>query len=325
MALRDKTIQTALSFTGVFIIGLFGLNDILHYRGIHLIRLEGGMFFSTPIGMAFFVFCFSLVLSIEHAETEAAMLDAKLKAHSLAAENSALDRMNRMKTELMATISHETRTPLAVLSGYVELVAMELRERDLDDQTSADLDEIAYEVQRIGRIMEETQKLSREKDRDEQKEWVQIEKIICQVARLYKPIFARKKTALALNLAEGLPPLFANARELTQVLFNILQNARNHTEKGSIAISARADGESVSVTVSDTGSGISPELLPLVFERGVHDSNGASGDADGTGLGLSICKEILEDHGGEIGIESELGKGTTVTFTLPVVKFDAWR
>jgi signal transduction histidine kinase len=320
MALRYKTLQTALSFVGVFAVGLLGLNDILYYRGIQLIGPIGGKFYGAPLGMAFFVFCFSLALSIEYAETETAMLDARDKERALTAENAALDRTNRMKTDLMATISHETRTPLAVLSGYVELIAMELRERDITDQIAADLDEITYEIQRIGGIMEETQKLSREKDGTRQREWVQIEKIIRQATRLYTPILARKKTALTLNLAEGLPPLFVNASELTQVLFNILQNARNHTKNGNVRIESgelkdETGDSKIFVTVADTGSGIDPELLPHVFERDVH---GNAGDTEGMGLGLFICKEIIEGHGGEIDVVSEPGKGTRVTITLPI-------
>jgi signal transduction histidine kinase len=98
---------------------------------------------------------------------------------------------------------------------------------------------------------------------------------------------------------------------------NLLQNAKNHTPKGSIKITAHETeikgGGFITVTVSDTGDGVAPELLPNIFDRGITDGSG-------TGLGLAICKDITESHGGEIKIESELNKGTAVTFTLPVYK-----
>jgi signal transduction histidine kinase len=98
-------------------------------------------------------------------------------------------------------------------------------------------------------------------------------------------------------------------------MFNLLQNAKKHTEQGSVTIKANSGdcGKIIVVTVTDTGTGIADSLLPQIFERGV--SGG-----DGSGLGLPICKEIIQSHGGEIRIESEQNKGAAVTFTLPVCK-----
>jgi signal transduction histidine kinase len=229
-------------------------------------------------------------------------------------ENTALDRVNRMKSDLMATVSHETRTPLAVMSGYAELIAKELRRKGVDAQTADDLDQISEEIQRIAVILEEMQRLSRESDNTASRDWVQLSDIINQSARLYTPILERKNTTLTVSLADALPPVFANAGELTQILFNLLQNSRNHTENGAVTIGAELTDGEIAVTVSDTGTGISPEFLPFAFERGSH------GDPDGSGLGLAICKEIAEAHGGKITIESELCKGAAVTFTLPLSK-----
>jgi len=237
---------------------------------------------------------------------------AKEAEQRVALENAVLSRVSRAKSDFMATVSHETRTPLAVLSGYAELISMELRRRGVDEQTAADLDQIADETQRIAKILEEMQNFSRTTD-SHSKAWIQLADVIRQSTRLYAPILERKKTGLAVNVPEKLPPVFANAGELTQVMFNLLQNARNHTENGEVTVGARLSGtDFIEVTVSDTGAGIAPELLPRVFERGV------SGTADGTGLGLSVCKEIIEAHGGRITIQSELNKGTAVSFTIPL-------
>lgn len=315
-ALRGGTMKNWLSFAGVLALGLLGLNDMLYYRGIIVIPPISGQFFLTPFGMVFFVFCYAIVLSIEHAETERAMRAAREAEQILAAENAALDRLNKMKTDLMATISHETRTPLAIMSNFAELVAMELRSKGLEEQTAADLDKISDEIIRIAGIMEEMQHLSLIKDNASRKEWVKPDDLINRIARLYAPIIERGGTRFDVELEDNVPPIFVNAGELTQVLVNLLQNARGHTENGRVRVGAKLSGElgeTVVITVSDTGTGIPADFLPHAFDRRAHRDEG------GTGLGLSICKEIVEAHGGVISIESKEGHGTTVRFTLPVL------
>jgi signal transduction histidine kinase len=193
---------------------------------------------------------------------------------------------------------------------------MGLRRKGVDEQTASDLDKISDEILRIAGIMEEMQKFSRAKDRSACKEKIQLADLIRQSARLYAPILARKNTKLFVDIPEDLPMIFANPGELIQVMFNLLQNARNHTENGMVRINVSVndeDGESeIVVSVSDTGTGITPEFLPQAFERYAHDN------PEGTGLGLSICREVVEAHCGAIEIESALEHGTTVRFALPV-------
>jgi signal transduction histidine kinase len=112
-----------------------------------------------------------------------------------------------------------------------------------------------------------------------------------------------------------LPSVYINPGELSQVLYNLLQNARNHTRGGEVRISAELkvdSGEFIEITVADTGEGIPPHLLPRVFDRGVTSRD------SGMGIGLAVCREIVMSHGGQIKIESGPGKGTVVRFTLPV-------
>jgi signal transduction histidine kinase len=265
----------------------------------------------TDVALLIFSFAQMIAMSRGTMRGVAAAREAEQK---LTLENAALDRVNRMKTDLMATVSHETRTPLAVMSGYAELIAKELRHKGVDTQTADDLDQISEEIQRIAVILEEMQRLSRESDNAARKAWVSLSDIVNQSARLYTPILERKNTTLTVKLPDALPPIFANAGELTQILFNLLQNARNHTENGAVTISAELEDGEIAVTVRDTGMGISPEFLPRAFERHSHDG------AEGSGLGLAICKEIAEAHGGKITIASELGSGTAVTFILPLNK-----
>lgn len=315
MALREGKMLNYLSFTGVLVLGLLGANDILYYRGIVLIPPVAGQFFMAPIGMVFFVFCYSLALSMEYAETERAMRDAQEKRRQLAAENAALDRVNRLKTELMTTISHEARTPLAVLASYAGLVSMELKDKGVDVQTAADLDKIAFEAKRVAGLIDSMKQLTMRSEQTARRVSLDFSEIIRQTAVLYRHILERSGVALHLRIAENLPFVYGSPEELTQVVFNLLQNAKNHTSSGEVVVSARQDGDFLSACISDTGGGIAPELLPHVFERGVSGGSGS-------GVGLAICKEIVEDHGGSIEITSELEKGTAVIFTLPLYRED---
>lgn len=227
-----------------------------------------------------------------------------------------MERINRLKTDLMETISHEARTPLAVLSSYAGLVAMELKDKGADAQTTADLDTIAFEAKRAANLIDSMKKLTLHREESAKRVCLDLAELIRQTSGLYGHIFDRKKVSFILRLQDGLPIVFGSPEELTQVVLNLLQNAKNHTDQGSVTITAQAEDGKITVRITDTGTGIPPGLLPRVFDRGV------TGDSGGTGLGLAICQEVIQPHGGTIEIESEPEKGTAVTFTLPVYRED---
>ncbi len=231
----------------------------------------------------------------------------------LAAENAALERMNQLKTDLMSTISHEARTPLAVLASYAGLVSMELQAKgENDEQISQDLDKIAFEAKRVAELIDSMKMMTLNIERSVERIPIQIGELIRQTMRLYQPILERAGVEQVIEIEEGLPPVIGNPDELTQIIFNLLQNTKNHTQKGLVIINVKSKDNSIITTIADTGSGISVDLLPHVFERGV------SGTTGGSGLGLAICREIVEAHGGTIEIRSKSGEGTTVTFILPI-------
>jgi signal transduction histidine kinase len=159
----------------------------------------------------------------------------------LAAENAMLDHAGKIRAEMMSSISHETRTPLAVLSGYAEIIAMELRAKGVDEQHAADLDMIATETQNIAKLMESLQSVARTRAESEGKTQIDFAAVIRQVAKLYEHIFERQKTQLHTDIPEDLPAIYGNAAELTQVLFNLLSNASKHTTYGAVIIKARVD------------------------------------------------------------------------------------
>jgi len=135
--------------------------------------------------------------------------------------------------------------------------------------------------------------------------------LLTTCAEAYRILLEKRGNRLAVNIADRLPPVSGSADSLIQVMVNLLSNANTHTKDGEIVVAAVAEKKHIRVTVTDSGSGISPELLPVVFDRQI--SGGGS-----TGIGLAICKEIIMLHNGSIEVESEVGKGTTVGFRVPV-------
>jgi signal transduction histidine kinase len=135
-----------------------------------------------------------------------------------------------------------------------------------------------------------------------------------EIAGLHFNSLNKNGNRLEIDMPYNLPVIEADHDRLLQVLLNLLSNASRHTKDGVIRISARAENNYITLSVSDTGEGIPEEMRGRLFERylGVD-----IGRAHGTGLGLYICRQIAEAHGGTIWIESKTGEGTAVYFTLP--------
>ena len=130
-----------------------------------------------------------------------------------------------------------------------------------------------------------------------------------------------KSIALRLELPAELPLVEADPQRIEQVVGNLLSNALAHTASGGeIVCAAQMRGGQVEVTVRDTGEGIPPEHLPYIFERFYRVDRSRSRATGGAGLGLAIVKQLVEAHGGQIRVESEVGRGTQFTFTLPVAE-----
>jgi len=232
----------------------------------------------------------------------------------ITAEAAALERLNILKTDLMRTISHETLTPLAVMMGYSEITARDARKSGQGVEFVENLDTIASEAKRIAELIEEMRQLALAREYSKDTHPVDIKKVITKITGLYTKVLERKGTKLKLDIASNLPLVVGNENEYTQVIFNLLRNADTHTENGTVTIRAEQQTGNIKVTVTDTGCGIPQELLPRVFERGVH------GDNEGSGFGLAICRDIITAYGGEIAVESEVGKGTAVMLALPIYK-----
>jgi signal transduction histidine kinase len=130
-----------------------------------------------------------------------------------------------------------------------------------------------------------------------------------------------KNITLRMNITEGLPEIEADGRRVEQVVANLLDNALNHTPSGGIVtVAVSLDKDDALVSVADTGEGIPAEHLPYIFERFYRIDDARSRKTGGAGLGLAIAKQMVELHGGRIWVESEVGKGSKFSFTLPVTR-----
>ena len=248
--------------------------------------------------------------------------------HRLAeAFNSMASRLQANVTQLRAFVanaSHELRTPLTV----VKLRAEALREGALEDTEVAErfLGDIDTEVDRLVRMVNDLLDLSRmEAGLDSgRRAQLHLGAIAREIYETFKMRASRAEVDLSLDIEPGLPPINGNEDQLRRVLINLVENAIKYTPAGGkveILLRPGPSANTLRLLVRDTGPGIAPEHLPRVFERFYRAETASSqprpGAVRGSGLGLAIAKSIVENHGGTMGVSSQLGNGTTFWADLP--------
>lgn len=307
---RPDTGQLAI-LSGFAFLLFAALWDMLYHQDIYL--LPALRFAISEMAMAVFVL-FSMTALFFGTMRE--VRRAREGETRMAAEKEMLAEMNRMKNQFYTDMSHEMKTPLTVISVNAQFAAQNIGAGAVDEETVTDLTAISTEARRLAQMVTSLVGLGRMQGADSGNRTLALDSLVVETVRIYQSMFARQGNTLTADTEPGLPPVEGSADRLAQVLINLLSNANRHTRNGSVLVRAKAIDNQVRVSVTDSGDGISPELLPHVFERFQR------GEAGGSGLGLTICKAIIEEHGGIIGIESEEGKGTEVWFTLPVKEME---
>jgi two-component system phosphate regulon sensor histidine kinase PhoR len=235
-----------------------------------------------------------------------------------------LRKLERIRRDFVANVSHEFRTPLTAIQGFTET----LLAGAMDDPQNRlrFLGIILEHSRRLARLTEDLLKLS-QMDADRLELEVRRVSVSVLVESCYETArhrAAEKELNLSLDLPSGMPDVSGDARRLQEVLQNLLDNANQYTlPGGKITLSVRRRAEEVIFTVSDTGIGIPQADQPRIFERFYRVDAARSREAGGTGLGLAIARHLIEVHGGRIWVESELGVGSKFHFSVPV--FDAER
>ncbi len=222
-----------------------------------------------------------------------------------------------VRRELVGNISHEFKTPIAGIKAMVET----LRDGAIDDRQAAMdfLARIDSEVDRLAQMVSELTELSRiETGKAELRmEAANLNELIEEAAARMSMLAEKQQVSLVTELSANLPAIHVDKDRIQKTIVNLIHNAiKFNRPGGKVTISTKSDGNRMTVSVSDTGTGISKEDLPHVFERFYKADRSRSGG--GTGLGLAIAKHIIEAHGGTIRAASEEGKGSTFSFSLPL-------
>jgi signal transduction histidine kinase len=250
------------------------------------------------------------------------------------ARSQAIEAL-RTRQELVANISHELRTPLAILRAHLETLPVHepvhepvpagtAPARGGEDIAVPETTVLALqqETARLGALVDDLFALSRaQAGRIEMRiQPVDVAAVADEVAQVMRPLAAKEgMIALSVESSPGLPYALADADRLRQIISNLVRNAVRHTpEGGIIALSVTAQPHWVVIAVADTGEGIAAEHLPHIFDRFYRVDESRSRESGGAGLGLAIVQEFVELMGGQVGVESRRGEGTTFSVFLPI-------
>jgi signal transduction histidine kinase/DNA-binding response OmpR family regulator len=258
---------------------------------------------------------------------------AKMEAE---ASGKAAEKANEAKSAFLSTVSHELRTPLTSVLGFAKIIRKRLEEKifpivDKKDpktektiaQISENLHVVISEGERLTHLINDVLDLA--KIEAGKMEWNQESVSMSEVAEraiaATTSLFDQKALKLIKNIDADLPAITGDRDKLIQVIINLISNSVKFTDKGSVTCTVSQQKNEIVVSISDTGIGIAPGDFGAVFEQFKQVGGDTLTDKPkGTGLGLPICKEIVEHHGGRIWLESEVGKGSTFSFALPITK-----
>lgn len=230
-----------------------------------------------------------------------------------------LRKLERVRRDFVANVSHELRTPLTAIQGFAET----LLAGAIDDPQNRTrfLEIILEHSRRLARLTEDLLMLSKmDAERLELEiRSLSVEQLMESCLETSQHRAVEKNLQVLLEPPPNLPEVAGDRRRLAEVLQNLLDNAIQYTPaRGKITLSAEVKGNEVIVTVSDTGIGIPRADQPRIFERFYRVDVARSREAGGTGLGLSIAKHLVEVHGGRLWVESEVGKGSSFHFSVPI-------
>jgi two-component system, NtrC family, sensor histidine kinase KinB len=239
-----------------------------------------------------------------------------LGAVTLLEDITHLREIDRLKSEFIATASHELRTPLTSVQMGVYLL-LERAAGELTEKQVEVLSACRDDCDRLDQLMRDLLDVSRIEAGESKPsfEAVRTRDLLDAATKELQPQVESKGLDFKVEAPIDLPLVKVDRSQVERVLANLVVNAIRYTKQGEIKISAQTRGNSVAVSVSDTGSGIPAEYLPHIFDKFVQVPGTANG---GAGLGLAISRLIVEAHGGQISVQSEPSRGSTFTFTLPV-------
>jgi len=260
-------------------------------------------------------------LEEKREQLEAANLKLELSNRDLNEANAKLRELSAMKEEFLALTTHDLRSPLTVISGVInfftsgrlgELTPEQRNMVSMMERNTQSLIELVNDLLDASKLESGTMRL----DLSE----VELRPLVEDLRETMLPMAREKEIEVENSVPEWLPPLRADRAKLRRVLVNLVSNALKFTPRGGrVEISAAADGSgSARVSVADTGVGIPPEDIARLFDKYEQARSRATRSEKGTGLGLYITRQLVELHGGRIEAASEVGRGSTFSFTVPL-------
>jgi signal transduction histidine kinase len=227
-----------------------------------------------------------------------------------------LEGVEQRRRELISDLTHELRTPLTVVEGYLEGLADGMIEPSVDIYQR-----LVRETARLRRLVNDLQELSQAEAGylPIHAQRLDLRPLLESLVSKFSDQLLEGGPVLQMDCQTDLPLALADPERVEQVMINLLGNALRYTQQGSIVVRAWGEPGKVWVAVIDTGQGIAPADLPHVFERFWRGDRSRDRNSGGTGIGLAISQRLVELQGGEISVESQIGKGTTFRFWLPRV------
>jgi signal transduction histidine kinase/DNA-binding response OmpR family regulator len=244
------------------------------------------------------------------------LLTEKLDVMRLAAEEA-----QKSKSMFVAKVSHEFRTPLNMIIGLTDVVmeTPEVYGSMLPPALLEDLEIVHRNCRHLSEMINDVLDLSQAETGQAvlHREWVELGDEIDAAVAVVRPLVQKKGLNLGIIIPDDLPRLYVDRTRIRQVILNLLSNAARFTAQGGITVQVVFQDQRAVVSVADTGPGISPEDAQKIFDPFCQGTSRPWRDRGGSGLGLTISKQFVELHGGEIWLESEPGRGSTFSFSLP--------
>ena len=256
------------------------------------------------------------------AEEKKRLLDNEKRKTELEKKRvDELKKIDKLKDEFLANTSHELRTPLNGIIGLAESLK-DGAAGNLSNKAMDNLDMITNSGKRLSHLINDILDFSKLKNKDLilSMQPVDLHSVVQVILRLSEPLIDGKKLRLINEIDPNIPLIEADENRLQQIFHNLIGNAIKFTREGEIRVSATAQDAFMEVSVSDTGIGIEEEKFESIFNSFEQGDGSTIREYGGTGLGLSVTKQLVELHGGQINLESEIGKGSVFSFTMPLSK-----
>jgi signal transduction histidine kinase len=232
---------------------------------------------------------------------------------------SGVKEYDKLKSDMISLMSHELRTPITSINGFAELLSVD---ETLPEQAKEFVTIIANEAQRLSRMINTFLAVSQLQRKDKQevlKIPLRLDEVVRDIIATLQPVAKKKRIRLVEQPANRLPPVAADRSLITQAVKNLVDNAIKYSpERTTVTLSTALEAETVRLSVEDRGFGIPSESKDRVWDKFYRVVRaGQKKDEESTGLGLSFVREVVEQHGGRVELDSEEGRGSKFSFTLP--------